>query len=117
MLEQSQTTFEAGLKRFPEDAMHRQAYGVLLVKLAEGGAATEAKAVEMLQSAVRLDPTLGPVRAAGGVAERERLVVAAGLGERGQHVGVDARPATPDQVLRGSSKSKETFSEDTLVNY
>jgi Flp pilus assembly protein TadD len=58
MLKQAQATFEAGLKRFPEDAMHRQAYGVLLVKLAEEGAATEAKAVEMLQSALRLDPTL-----------------------------------------------------------
>jgi len=37
-------TFEAGLTKFPNDAMHRQAYGVLLAR--------------MLESALTLNPTL-----------------------------------------------------------
>ncbi|MFN7938740.1 MAG: tetratricopeptide repeat protein [Bryobacteraceae bacterium] len=58
MLRESQATFEAGLKKFPGDAMHRQAYGVLLVKLAETGAGTRERAVEMLRSALEMDPRL-----------------------------------------------------------
>ncbi|MBS1825430.1 MAG: tetratricopeptide repeat protein [Acidobacteria bacterium] len=58
MLKESQATFEAGLKKFPQDAMHRQAYGVLLVKLAEAGAATQDQAVNMLREALRMDPRL-----------------------------------------------------------
>ncbi|MBL8173823.1 MAG: tetratricopeptide repeat protein [Bryobacterales bacterium] len=58
MLKESQDTFEAGLRRFPQDAMHRQAYGVLLVKLAEAGGAGTERAIEMLQSALALDPAL-----------------------------------------------------------
>lgn len=58
MFQESQATFEAGLKRFPSDPMHRQAYGVLLVKLAEAGSAPPQQAIDMLQSALRLDPSL-----------------------------------------------------------
>lgn len=58
LLKEAQATFERGLKAFPEDAMHRQAYGVLLVKLAEAGEPSGAKAAAMLQAALRLDPRL-----------------------------------------------------------
>ena len=52
-------TFEDGLRRFPRDAMHRQAFGVLLVKLAETGqAGAAAQAARMLESALALDATL-----------------------------------------------------------
>ena len=54
----AESTFEQSIKAFPNDAMHRQAYGVLLVKLAESGLATENRAVRMLQSALALDATL-----------------------------------------------------------
>jgi tetratricopeptide (TPR) repeat protein len=54
----AEATFQAGLKKFPKDAMHRQAYGVLLVKLAETGAAKRVRAVEMLKSALKMDPSL-----------------------------------------------------------
>lgn len=54
----AQATFEAGLKKFPGDAVHRQAYGVLLVKLAESGAATDARAAAMFESALKLDASL-----------------------------------------------------------
>jgi tetratricopeptide (TPR) repeat protein len=58
LLADAQATFEAGVKRFPTDAMHRQAYGVLLSKMAETGAAGKARAIEMLESALKLDPSL-----------------------------------------------------------
>jgi len=58
MLKESQATFEAGIKKFPNDAIHRQAYGVLLVKLAEAGSAMTQHAIAMLQAAIQLDPTL-----------------------------------------------------------
>lgn len=58
LIEEARTTFEAGLRKFPKDAAHHQAYGVLLVKMAESGAAPEAKAREALEAALRLDPAL-----------------------------------------------------------
>ncbi|MCC6362934.1 MAG: tetratricopeptide repeat protein [Bryobacterales bacterium] len=58
LMQDAEATFQAGLKRFPHDAMHRQAYGVLLVKLAETGAAKRSRAVEMLESALKMDPSL-----------------------------------------------------------
>jgi superkiller protein 3 len=51
-------TFEAGLKKYPGDAMLRQAYGVLLARMAESGDAPAARAVEMLESALALAPSL-----------------------------------------------------------
>jgi tetratricopeptide (TPR) repeat protein len=52
-------TFEDGLRRFPQDATHRVAYGVLLVKMAEGGNGTaRAKAVAMFEAALELDASL-----------------------------------------------------------
>ncbi len=38
--------------------MHRQAYGVLLARMAESGTAPPERAVQMLESALRLDPKL-----------------------------------------------------------
>lgn len=55
---EARATFEAGLRKFPKDPAHQQAYGVLLVKMAESGAATESKAREALETALRLDPAL-----------------------------------------------------------
>jgi uncharacterized protein HemY len=51
-------SFEAGLRKFPADAMHRQAYGVLLARMAESGEATAGRAVKMLESALALEPSL-----------------------------------------------------------
>ena len=55
---EAQATFEAGIEAFPRDAIHRQAYGVLLVKMAESGDAPPAGAAEMLASALEIDETL-----------------------------------------------------------
>lgn len=54
----AEATFEAGLKKFPNDAMNRQAYGVLLARMAESGDATAGRAVAMLESALAIDPAL-----------------------------------------------------------
>ena len=56
---EAQATFEAGIQAFPRDAAHRQAYGVLLVKMAESGDAPAARAAGMLASALQIDPALG----------------------------------------------------------
>ena len=58
MRQDAAATFEAGLKKFPNDAMHRQAYGVLLARMAESGEAPAERAVKMLESALALDPSL-----------------------------------------------------------
>jgi Flp pilus assembly protein TadD len=54
----AESTFEQGIKAFPDDAMHRQAYGVLLVKMAESGIGAQDRAVRMLRSALSLDAKL-----------------------------------------------------------
>ena len=54
----AESTFEQSLKAFPNDSILRQAYGVLLVKMAESGLATEDRAVRMLRSALALDAKL-----------------------------------------------------------
>ena len=47
-----------------------------------------------------LHPAFGPFGAPGGVAEPHQLVVATGLGQRGEYVGIDDRaPTAPDQVV------------------
>ena len=58
LVKEAEATFEAGLKKFPKDAMHRQAYGVLLARMAESGEAPAGRAVKMLGSALALDPSL-----------------------------------------------------------
>lgn len=60
LAQEAQATFEAGLHRFPADATHRQALGVLLAKRAETGdtAASSARAKEMLEAALALNPAL-----------------------------------------------------------
>lgn len=58
LAQDAEATFEAGLKKFPTDAMHRQAYGVLLVRMAESGDAPAGRAVKMLESALALEPSL-----------------------------------------------------------
>ncbi len=51
-------TFEAGIRRFPGDAMHRQSLGVLLVRLGETREDVRSRGVQLLESALRLDPRL-----------------------------------------------------------
>ena len=58
LVNEAASTLEAGLQKFPRDAMHRQAYGVLLVKMTESGAASPERAEKMLESALALDPSL-----------------------------------------------------------
>jgi Flp pilus assembly protein TadD len=58
MYTEARRTFEEGIRKFPNDAAQLQAHGVLLVKLAESGAGTEAAALEALESALRLDASL-----------------------------------------------------------
>jgi tetratricopeptide (TPR) repeat protein len=58
LAKEAAATFEVGLKKFPNDAMHRQAYGVLLARMAESGEAPAERAVKMLESALALEPAL-----------------------------------------------------------
>jgi tetratricopeptide (TPR) repeat protein len=58
LVKDAEATFEAGLKKFPDNAKHRQAYGVLLARMAESGEAPAGRAVAMLESALALDPLL-----------------------------------------------------------
>ncbi len=51
-------TLEAGIRKWPEDAMHYQAFGVLLLRMADEGSATEARGVQMLLKALELQPAL-----------------------------------------------------------
>ena len=58
MTEEATRTFEAGIRRFPDHALHYQAYGVLLANLSESGQAPLSRAVEMLEVALRHDASL-----------------------------------------------------------
>lgn len=58
LTKEASAVFEAGIRAFPSDATHRQAYGVLLVKMAEAGQSTPDRGVAMLESALALDATL-----------------------------------------------------------
>lgn len=51
-------TLEAGRERFPRDAMHYQATGVLLLQLADAGVAKAARAGSMFEAALRIDGSL-----------------------------------------------------------
>jgi len=59
MIDQAKTTFEKGLRQFPQDAGHYQEYSRMLFKLAEAGdPSAEARAVELMKSALKLDSSL-----------------------------------------------------------
>ena len=51
-------TLENGLVKFPEDATHYQALGVVLLRVSEGGRDTKARAQSMFEKALRIDNTL-----------------------------------------------------------
>jgi predicted Zn-dependent protease len=51
-------TLEAGIRKWPGDAMHHQAFGVLLLRMAEEGSDTESQGVQMLGKALELQPAL-----------------------------------------------------------
>jgi tetratricopeptide (TPR) repeat protein len=58
LLPEAVQTLENGIRKWPSDAIHHQAYGVLLLKMSEEGAASEEKGVEMLRKALALNPAL-----------------------------------------------------------
>jgi tetratricopeptide (TPR) repeat protein len=58
LLPQAVETLEAGIRKWPSDAMHRQAFGVLLLRMAEEGSGTEEHGVQSLRKALKLDPAL-----------------------------------------------------------
>jgi tetratricopeptide (TPR) repeat protein len=51
-------TLEAGIRKWPGDAMHYQAYGVLLLRMAAEGADAEGRGVQALQKALECDARL-----------------------------------------------------------
>jgi len=51
-------TLEAGIARFPEDAIHYQALGVILLQLSEQGRDTKARARTMFEKALQLNSAL-----------------------------------------------------------
>jgi len=58
LLPQAVQTLEAGIRKWPADAMHYQAYGVLLLRMAEEGTASEDRGVQMLRKALALHSSL-----------------------------------------------------------
>lgn len=58
LLAEARRTLEAGLRKFPKDAAHHQAYGVLLVKMSESGTVSETEARAALEAALKLDGAL-----------------------------------------------------------
>jgi Flp pilus assembly protein TadD len=58
MEDQAVRTLEAGVTRFPKDAMHYQALGVVLLRLSETGRATKDRARVLFQKAIEIDPAL-----------------------------------------------------------
>ena len=58
LLPQAVKTLEAGIRKWPGDAVHYQAFGVLLLRMAEEGSDTEAQGVQMLVKALELNPAL-----------------------------------------------------------
>lgn len=51
-------TLEAGIQKWPEDAVHYQAYGVLLLRMANEGLASQEDAIRMLRKALALNASL-----------------------------------------------------------
>ncbi len=68
MENESVRTLEAGLVRFPNDANHYQALGVVLTRLSEEGQDTQARAQSLFQKALQIDGTLPEAHYELGVA-------------------------------------------------
>ena len=58
LLPEAVKTLEAGIRKWPDDAVHYQAFGVLLLRMADEGSDTEAQGVQMLAKALELQPAL-----------------------------------------------------------
>jgi tetratricopeptide (TPR) repeat protein len=58
MLAQAAQTLQAGITKWPNDATQYQAYGVLLLRMADEGSASEDHGAEMLRKALSLDVSL-----------------------------------------------------------
>lgn len=57
-LQDAQATFQKGIERFPRDALLRQEYGRMLVLWEDRDAASQARGVSLLRTALALDSTL-----------------------------------------------------------
>jgi tetratricopeptide (TPR) repeat protein len=57
-LQDAQATFQKGIERFPRDALLRQEYGRMLVLWGDRDAASRARGVSLLRTALALDSTL-----------------------------------------------------------
>jgi tetratricopeptide (TPR) repeat protein len=59
MIKEAKASFETGIRKFPKDARFKAEFGVMLVAQSEAGDATaEARASQLLRSALILDPAL-----------------------------------------------------------
>lgn len=58
LLPDAARTLKTGIAKWPDDAMHYQAYGVLLLRMAKEGTAAEADGVQALNKALALNPNL-----------------------------------------------------------
>jgi tetratricopeptide (TPR) repeat protein len=56
--QQAIQTFEAGIRKWPSDPMLYQAYGVLLLRMAQEGLSSEEDGVRLLRKALALNPSL-----------------------------------------------------------
>jgi tetratricopeptide (TPR) repeat protein len=54
MIKEAEATFQKGIEKFPQNALHYQEYGVLLLKLEDG----ESRGVPLLKTALALDASL-----------------------------------------------------------
>jgi tetratricopeptide (TPR) repeat protein len=78
-IDEAKETFEQGIQRLPRDAALYQAYGSVLVWLQGAGTSSdEARAASLLQTALRLDPSLaGPHYQLGKLALRKGQIAGA----------------------------------------
>jgi tetratricopeptide (TPR) repeat protein len=78
MLSEALRTLEAGANRFPRDATHWQAIGLLLLQLAESGPGDPARARAAFETALRIDPGLAESHyRLGSIALQEGDLIAA----------------------------------------
>ena len=92
MENESVRTLEAGLVRFPSDANHYQALGVVLTRLAEEGQDTRARAQSLFKKALQIDGLLPEAHYELGVA----ALAAGDLGSAKNHLLVAERGAPND---------------------
>jgi tetratricopeptide (TPR) repeat protein len=125
MLPQAVQTLEAGIQKWPGDAAHYQAYGVLLLRLSEEGATSDKQGIEMLRKALAIDPSLaeahyqlGNISLARGDATGaiEHLLTALRNGDEGSKVHFAlSRAYRAAGIKQESEKHAAIFREQKLV--